>query len=439
MAGLDQSERNAHIETALGRFPSNWTIASIGELADFLKAGGTPRRTKSEYWGPGLPFVKIDDLVASAGELTRAAETISPEGLANSSAWEVPEGSILLAMYASIGEVAINRLPVATNQAIIALRPNPAVADRDFVYFALRHARRRLVTHNVQTTQRNVSKSIIERFAIALPPLVEQRSIAAALRTADREFRLTATVVSETERLKRSLSEHLFTFGARRANGEAAVETSIGPIPADWKLVELGDLIVEGPKNGLYRPETAYGSGTPILRIEDFANDGEIVTTSRSRVSVDGDAGHFLLKRGDIVLNRVNSLSHLGKVALIAGDDPLLFESNMMRFRVDENVVLPEFVFRYLGAPRARRQVQARAKRAVAQSSINQGDVRSILCPVPPVDEQRAIARFLRAVDRKWKAERSSWRAQRVLFQTLMQDLLDGNRRAGGHDRGAHG
>src|SRR5207247_1169498 len=114
--------------------------------------------------------------------------------------------------------------------------------------------------------------------------------------------------------------------------------TPIGPIPKTWKAVNLGDVLSEEPRNGLYKHSSAYGDGTPILRIDDFSNDGDVVTSAPKRVALtEEEKNAFALRPGDLVTNRVNSLSHLGKTALV-GDPPewLVFESNMMRFRVDE-------------------------------------------------------------------------------------------------------
>ena len=127
----------------------------------------------------------------------------------------------------------------------------------------------------------------------------------------------------------------LFTEGTR---GEKQKQTEIGPIPQSWGVVPLGQLFAEAPNNGLYKPKSLYGEGTLILRIDDFSNDGDIVASASNRVRADeDDLRRFGLNMNDIVINRVNSLSHLGKTALIGTvQEPMLFESNMMRFRVDE-------------------------------------------------------------------------------------------------------
>jgi membrane protein implicated in regulation of membrane protease activity len=129
---------------------------------------------------------KVSGLVKVNNELWRAfsvnKEKISKEGLENSSAWIIPENSILLSMYATIGSTAINKIPLATNQAILTIVPK---GNLDVLYgaYVLRFNAERLKSYNIATTQKNVNKGIVENFKIPLPPLPEQQRIAYVLST----------------------------------------------------------------------------------------------------------------------------------------------------------------------------------------------------------------------------------------------------------------
>lgn len=105
-------------KTELGLLPEVWDVVSLRDIATRLKAGGTPKRGIPEYWGGQIPFVKIEDITCSRGQITQAEEYITEEGLHNSSAWVVPGNSVLLTMYASIGETAINRSSYMQSQKI---------------------------------------------------------------------------------------------------------------------------------------------------------------------------------------------------------------------------------------------------------------------------------------------------------------------------------
>jgi type I restriction enzyme S subunit len=125
----------------------------------------------------------------------------------------------------------------------------------------------------------------------------------------------------------------------------------------------------------------------------------------------------------------VNSLSHLGKSLFVRNiGDVTVFESNMMRFRVDESRVLGVFLAQYLLCERVKAHVRGRAKRAVAQSSINQGDVRSIPVPLPSVREQEQIVTILGACVQKLMAVQREIELLDELFSVLLIELMNGGR-----------
>jgi type I restriction enzyme S subunit len=155
----------------------------------------------------------------------------------------------------------------------------------------------------------------------------------------------------------------------------------------------LESLIVGDPQNGLYKPKTAYGpNGTPIVRIDNIY-DTKFITDPIERVELtQEELETYLLRKGDIILNRVNSDEYLGKCCVYNDEFPeCVFESNMMRFRVNDDIALPQYVVYYLTGSKGRTQILARKKPAVNQSSVNQGDIKAIEIPTPNLDMQRTI------------------------------------------------
>ena len=263
----------------------------------------------------------------------------------------------------------------------------------------------------------------LREFHLSLPPLPEQKKIAHILSTVQRAIEAQERIIQTTTELKKALMHKLFTEGTR---GEPQKQTEIGLIPESWEVVRLGTLFAREPQNGLYKPKKDYGTGTQILRIDDFSNDGDIVATARNRVILSVDEIRIYgLEAGDIVINRVNSLSHLGKTALIGSiDESMVFESNMMRFSVNEAMVRKEYVFKFLNSPLAKRQIIGSAKRAVAQSSISQGDVKAIRISKPSLVEQAEIAGTLETIELKATTAASKKAAIQDLFRTLLHELM---------------
>jgi type I restriction enzyme S subunit len=260
----------------------------------------------------------------------------------------------------------------------------------------------------------------------AFPPLEEQRSIAAVLDLADAAIERTREWLNLANRFRNGLLRQFLTCGL--SNSSETWRSRFGPIPAHWNCVQLGSVIADGPTNGIYRPLSDYGEkGVPIVRITDFDSGCTKLPPSLRRLLIGpSDASRYELRNGDIVINRVNSLSHIGKSMLVFGiKEPTVFESNMMRFRLKESI-LPEFLIQVLQSRSISQQIQARAKPAVNQASINQSDVRRFWIPQPPVDEQCAIVRLLDSQTALRTAVESKLSLLMALKRGLMQDLLTG-------------
>jgi len=117
--------------------PKEWQKLMLSNISIKLKTGGTPTSSNRDFYNGDIPFVKIDDMTTSGRYILKTKTHISESALKNSSAWIVPADSILYSIYATIGEVAINKVDLATNQAIIGIIPDNNKVNRDFLYYFL--------------------------------------------------------------------------------------------------------------------------------------------------------------------------------------------------------------------------------------------------------------------------------------------------------------
>ncbi len=303
----------------------------------------------------------------------------------------------------------------------------PEVIDSHFLhlYLHLVHLSGRTEKLQRRTTGiRNLDFGEYQKVPVPLPSPPIQRAVAHVLLTVQeaKEARQRELVL-ERER-KAALMEYLFTRGTRSEDEFEPERT----LPRGWNLIQAGELIADGPQNGLYKHSDSYGSGTRILRINDFDNEGLLISSALNRVRLTGqEISLYQLRESDILINRVNSLSHLGKSLLVRdASEPTVFESNMMRLRVDEATVLPSYFFRHLQTESTRNYLRGRAKRAVAQSSVSQGDIRSIQISIPPLAEQQVIVDVLDACDRKLKSLADELALLQELFNALLEELMTG-------------
>ena len=230
--------------------------------------------------------------------------------------------------------------------------------------------------------QQRVQPETLKDLPILLPPLPEQRAIAAVLDSIDDAIERTEAVIAATERLRDSLLHQLLTRGVPGWHTEWKDVPGLGTIPVGWEVVRLGKRIEEGPTNGIYKPESEYGSGVNLIRIGDFAFGQFVNFGAFQRIrATEEEILRYQIREGDVIINRVNSLSHIGKSVLIPEvKEPTLFESNMMKIRFDRGLDL-RFGAMVLLSDNTRRYFNAMAKKAVQQVSINQQDVSDL--PVP--------------------------------------------------------
>jgi type I restriction enzyme S subunit len=138
----------------------------------------------------------------------------------------------------------------------------------------------------------------------------------------------------------------------------------------------------------------------PISRIETIS-DGTIDFTrvKYSEVS-ETERIRYQLHSGDILFSHINSPEHIGKTAIFNSDKPLIHGVNLLLLRPNLESCYPEYLNYYLKSFEVRAWFRARCKKAVNQASLNQGDIQSLVVPLPLLDEQKRIAAILSKADR---------------------------------------
>lgn len=178
-----------------------WEEINLGSLYKMGKAGGTPKSTESKYYNGEIPFLSISDITKQGKFLHSTEKKITQEGLDNSTAWLVPVNSINYAMYASVGYLSINKIGVATSQAIF----NMVFEDYnlvEYLYYYLNHIRDKGVLEKLMGTgtQSNLSASIMKNISVKRPSKSEMIKINTILSNIDE---LICSQIKKIELLKK--------------------------------------------------------------------------------------------------------------------------------------------------------------------------------------------------------------------------------------------
>ena len=305
----------------------------------------------------------------------------------------------------------------AINEHVFLLRPSEILFSKYLFYYLYSDVGQRYILSDFRgATVGGISRNFID-MPIPLPSLEVQRQIADVL---DRASVLIEKRKAQIEKLDLLVkSQFIEIFGDPVTN------------PIGWEVRKLGNVIEGTPQNGLYKPSTDYtsdGSGTPIVRIDAFY-DGKLkdATHFRRLNCTDKEIALYRLDNHDIVINRVNSIEYLGKCAYIEGlCEPTVFESNMMRFKVNRNELHPLFAVKLLCSPYIYNQIISHAKKAVNQASINQKDVQDFNLYIPPLTLQNDFAAFVERVETQKALLQRSLEKLELNYKSLMQQCFRG-------------
>jgi len=337
-----------------------WITKPIGAFCR-TGSGGTPsRQQESRFYGGSIPWVKSGELKESI--VFETEETITEAALAESSAKIIPPGALLVAMYgATVGRIAILGIEAASNQAVCHIVPNESAADQRYLFYALRTQIPRWLEQRVGGAQPNISQQIIRDTQIPLPPLEEQRRIAAILDKADAVRRKRQQAIALTEELLRSA--FLEMFGDPVTN------------PKGWNSVNLRSQIAELRYGTSVKcDDIKANAALPILRIPNIVGE-QISWNDLKYAELEAkEVTKLLLKPGDLLFVRTNgNPEYIGRCALFEeGYSNALYASYLIRARLKSNARLyPAFIRDIISFPTYRSHLVREARTTAGNYNIN--------------------------------------------------------------------
>jgi type I restriction enzyme S subunit len=268
----------------------------------------------------------------------------------------------------------------------------------------------------------------------AFPPPDEQVDIARILDAVDTALERTRTAVDRANEVKRAV---LLRFFYKSLGETAYADRPRRKLPAGWSLVAAGGLLSDEPKNGVSPEASSQPPGTPTFSIAAI-RDGRVnlaTTDNLKYVRIpEPIAQRFAIQRGDVLVVRGNANPDLvGRAGMVSTfPDECIYPDIAKRivFRTDiEQRVIPEFGVLAWNHPIVHNQVLRRAKTSNGTLKINSRDVKQIVMPVPPVNEQAQLVQVTMGIDAQLDALNAVAGAQQQLKRALMSDLLTGRGR----------
>ena len=423
-----------------GTIPKGWRRVRLGDVLELDQPGA---------WGedptPDEPGVRV----LRAADLTRDGQ-VKP----GNAAWRrlserdlerrlMQEGDLILERSGGgpgtpVGRVALveGLGSVYCNNFCQQLRVDRAKCTPKYAARTLWHRYTQGVTARLehQTTGiRNLDYAAYLNLPILLPPLPEQRAIAAVLDAIDDAIERTEGVIAATGQLRDSLLHQLLTRGIPGWHTEWKEAPGLGTIPVGWEVVRLGEVAKVQTGKAVNR-KTSSGADieVPYLSVanvkDGYLDLGEVKTLRVSK----NEVGRYGLKSEDVLFTEGGDADKLGRGTVWKQEIPLcLHQNHIFAVRPHESVLKAVFLAFFAASRFGKNYFLGAAKQTTNLASVNSTQLREMPISLPPLREQQAISGLLDGVDVTIGEAKKERDGLQLLKESTADTLLTGRVRVG--------
>lgn len=358
---------------------------------------------KSELFSDsdGIPIIRIRDVVRGFSETRYTGDF--------DAAYIIQNDEIVIGMDGNFNAAKWRGGPALLNQRVCRIKADTRILDEGYLFHFLPLALKKIEDATPFVTVKHLSVKDIREIDIPLPPLPEQRRIAAILDQADALRAKRREALAQLDSLTQSIFIEMF--------GDPLSSIST------WPKYTFGDLLshlVYGPR--FYNDEYSQ-NGIRIVRITDLDEHGGLNFTEMPRMAVDeSEIQKYALKEGDLIFARSGSV---GKSAVFPKDAPPCIAGAyfiVMRFK---DSVLPLFVRSVLATDSIQRFIHHRSRQAI-QPNFSGPAIRELPLPVPPIDYQKTFVVRTRAIEKAKVLHKTSLAQLNQLFASLQHRAFRG-------------
>lgn len=381
---------------------------SLTNLNDYVEVvmGQAPPGDECNRNGDGTVFVK-------AGEF-QARTPVAREWTTKPLKMAQPNDSLVCVVGATAGKVNLASFDCAIGRSVAAVRPKHNKIDPLFLYQFLQTRVEQLRDRSQGAAQGVITREMLLGLSLAVPPLTEQRRIAAILDQAEtlRTQRRTALALLD------SLTQSLFLdmFGDPLDNTKR------------WEWRCMSELFETSPIFGTMIPGEAERGSWLCLRVANI-QDWQLTLEDKKYVDLPTSAvERHSVKAGDLLMARaIASQEHLGKcVVAQPGDELWAFDSHLMRLRFRADRAVPEFIRQLLRTPGGRNIFLKASRKSSVQYNINTKEISALEVPVPPLPLQQTFATRIASIEALKATHRRALAALDALFASLQQRAFTG-------------
>lgn len=190
----------------------------------------------------------------------------------------------------------------------------------------------------------------------------------------------------------------------------------------NWQVVKIGDIATD-VRYGTSKP-AVEGGKYPYLRMNNLTVDGGLDLNNLKYIDIpDNEIEKCVVRKGDILFNRTNSIDLIGKTAVFNLLDDMVIAGYIIRIRLN-NQILPDVFSQYMNLEVMKKVLRGMAKGAVNQANINAQELQSIKVYIPNMELQKQYVEFKEEIDKSRSRIQKSLEASQELFESLMQEYF---------------
>lgn len=410
--------RPGYKQTEVGIIPADWDCAQIANVAR-LESGHTPSKRKPTYWNGSVQWVSLHDTAAlDDQEIALTAKTITEDGLKHSSARLLPPGTVVFSRTATVGKATILATSMATSQDFANYICGPDLHNRYLVYLfrSMGPIWQRLMAGSIHNT---IYMPVFKALKIVLPPIAEQRAIAAALSDVDALLDGLERLIAKKRDLKQAAMQQLLTG-----------QTRLPGFSGEWSKINVAKHAKLNARIGwqALTTEEYLKNGTHFLVTGTDFVDGRVNWATCHYVDEwrYNQDRNIQLKNCDVLLTKDGTIGKVGYVDGLPG--PATLNSGVFVIRPVQEAFVPLFLF-YVLASQIFDDFLAMITAGSTIVHLYQKDFVGFEFLAPDTEEQAAIATILSDMDAELAALEARRDKTRALKQGMMQELLTGKTR----------
>lgn len=375
----------------------------LGDVCEIV-SGSTPKTNIEEYWDGDIKWITPAEINDDTYIITDSIRKITDLGAKKTGLSLFPEGTVILSSRAPIGKVAIAGCAMCCNQGFKNLICSDKILNK-YLYWFLKGNTPYLNSLGRGATFREISKSIVAQIEINVPDIVYQKEVVDILEKISEVITRRKRELFALDNLIKARFVEMFGDPIKNTKG--------------WEVVTIGDIVTE-VRYGTSKP-AVEGGKYPYIRMNNLTSDGHLDLKDLKYIDIpDNEIEKCVVRKGDVLFNRTNSIELVGKTAVFDLPDDMVIGGYIIRVRLNERI-LPEVLSQYMNLEALKDILRSMAKGAVNQANINAQELQDIKVYIPDMGVQTEFVEIVKQVDKSKVAVQKALDETQMLFDSLMQ------------------